>query len=294
MARAARPPRHAFTLVELLVVIGIIALLIGILLPVLGRAREAANATACATTLRQLGVLMANYTTEFKGSLPYGRYTINNYSPAPGGTVDDGQDTNANRATYVWWSVLRKYMKTGGTGNWDNAVKQQVERAMGAFNCPTAHERSAGCDYGCNPVAMPDRNYEGDVFNGVPPDRGSPNGSVFSSDPKHIVSKPATTKSLYPDNVVLWDACEIPPTFSTQYVIQYGLDGTRMSDANKYYYRFRGNPNIANIRTKATRRPWIRVRTLTQAHFRKPPTSAGGISGTAQRTSCTRTATSSC
>jgi prepilin-type N-terminal cleavage/methylation domain-containing protein/prepilin-type processing-associated H-X9-DG protein len=64
--------RGGFTLVELLVVIGIIALLISILLPALNKARKAARTTACLSNLRQLGNSFTMYTQENKGKYsPY-------------------------------------------------------------------------------------------------------------------------------------------------------------------------------------------------------------------------------
>jgi prepilin-type N-terminal cleavage/methylation domain-containing protein/prepilin-type processing-associated H-X9-DG protein len=66
---SARTPR-AFTLVELLVVIGIIALLIGILLPVLSKAREQSRRTACLANLRTIGQAMFLYAAAHKDRLP--------------------------------------------------------------------------------------------------------------------------------------------------------------------------------------------------------------------------------
>src|SRR5688500_18162547 len=72
-----RPQRRAFTLVELLVVLGIITVLLAMLLPALRIAREQANGIKCAASLRQMYAAVSMYGNDHRGYLPAARFWDN-------------------------------------------------------------------------------------------------------------------------------------------------------------------------------------------------------------------------
>ena len=92
----ARPA--AFTLVELLVVIGIIALLIAILMPALSNARRGATRLQCSSNMRQIGLALQMYVNEFNGKYPNRRAVSAEY---PSGT---------DRLS--WRTLIHPYMGT--------------------------------------------------------------------------------------------------------------------------------------------------------------------------------------
>ncbi len=71
---AQRRRRGGFTLLELLVVIAIMALLAGLLMPAMGRARATAKRTACASNLRQIGLILQGYLEDSGDIMPYSSF----------------------------------------------------------------------------------------------------------------------------------------------------------------------------------------------------------------------------
>jgi prepilin-type N-terminal cleavage/methylation domain-containing protein len=74
--RRAKSPRRGVSLIELLVVIGIMAIMVSLLLPALNSARELANEQVCKNNLHQIGVAMHNYRTARRRLPPPNEWTV--------------------------------------------------------------------------------------------------------------------------------------------------------------------------------------------------------------------------
>lgn len=93
-------PRHGFSIVELLAVVGILALLIAIVLPALKRAHSKAKDTVCSVELRSNGELVTQYSTDHRGYLPFiytlrsddGRWITPNGVEVPEGFLETAGD----------------------------------------------------------------------------------------------------------------------------------------------------------------------------------------------------------
>ena len=173
----------AFTLVELLVVIGIIALLISILLPTLSKAQKQARSVVCESNLRVLGQAMMTYLVDNKGQGWFGSF----YTPTPPGPPAGSQlEQNV-------WFTLQETVGTGFTFDNTKGYLTPYYKDPRLLDCPELLDEHNLSAYAGEPTTGYDYNYivnndcQGNIFAGTP--------AVYPKFAK--MDKPAQTVALY-------------------------------------------------------------------------------------------------
>lgn len=161
------PPRHAFTLVELLVSIAIIGILVALLLPAVQAARESARRSQCTNNLRQL-VLASHIYESARRVLPPG-YAVS--------TVSTSNETGDAAPGWGWGASLLEYLEESAlagsidddTPIWDPRHQQAAQTTIAAFLCPSvsgpsepfvvADESETPIDLGSGPITLGRSHY---------------------------------------------------------------------------------------------------------------------------------------
>ena len=208
---------RAFTLVELLVVIGIIALLISALLPALNKARQAANLIDCQARLRTMGQALQMYTVASKGYVPWS-VVVNDKGAAP--WVDGSIPNSTNKELYWWWHFTFSQVLNGNILGADGLVAREspifhdrdtIDSIDGRFvNHYTANPRIL---YQANAIECAPNIYAGQP--------------VIQPQDRHLTRKIAKIK---PNTAfVIWDAPQCADYSNNAYEIAIEMDGNEFT-----------------------------------------------------------------
>ncbi|MFH0953014.1 MAG: prepilin-type N-terminal cleavage/methylation domain-containing protein [Verrucomicrobiota bacterium] len=146
---------RAFTLIEMLIVIAIIAILLALILPAVGGARRRAETLKCASNLRQIGIAISSYGRD-TGHYPLGFC---------------GGAATTNQAMWGEWSYsLNGYLGGEPLPGWSDPGKRSP-----VIHCPAAPRRGRDleCNYSAHPGIMVDPGWD-------PPDRFPDDGVVYT------------------------------------------------------------------------------------------------------------------
>jgi len=241
---------HAFTLVELLVVIGIIALLISVLLPALNKARQQANFVDCQSGLRQIGQALNIYVTENNGLLPWG--DVRN-GKADGSTPwESGNLPNTTDEEYSWyWTFTLSQEIQGSLISKADGLVHNLSPIFRDTDTIQTNDFRYVNNYTCNPQIFQDNWESGYLQDGTPVPPQS-----------KIQRKLANIK---PNNVFLvWCAPQCADWNNNAYEQATEIDGNELTFGS---YLFLNTPNPA-------------------VNYNRPVISGGGISQSQNASQC--------
>ncbi len=227
--RMTRKTSTGFTLVELLVVIGIIALLLGILLPSLNRARQSAREVQCASNLRQWGIGYTMYVDSNKGKLP----ADGEDGDTAGGAIEGVPAGTGWESGAMWFNAIPPLLNGKSYNELQQAHIAGTQRLPingdnSLFVCPLATTA-------VNRTSSPATNVNGDYFTVY----GEIAGTATGRDTFICYVTNSKVTSGMPNGMVM---AKLRPASEFVLMIEKRMRGGEVTTADDAYYQTQGGP----------------------------------------------------